>query len=55
MVDILTMLPAEIKSKVFTYMSHPVADRVREEQFQFEENNILAKDLTLFDKSTFLC
>ena len=50
MVDILAMLPPELQSKCFTYMSHPVADIVRENRELIADNNILVKDLTFLQE-----
>jgi hypothetical protein len=47
MIDILE-LPTELNSNILSYLSHPVADIVRENMLDFEDNN-LVKDFVFYN------
>ena len=41
MAELLPFLPTELNSKIFLYFSHPIADIVRENISDFEDNNLI--------------
>ena len=45
----ISKLSTELNSKILSYLSHPVADIVKENMLDFEDNNLI-KDFVFFTK-----